>query len=300
MASRSSVLNWINDEEQLQVTAYLVAISPTLQRTVQLRRQEEMRAALTQAALNAASAASRVEEPSAVALDLVAAEAVFQRRCSQCHSPVLVQAKPPSSRADTEKLIARMVRNGLQASQEELTQIIGYLNATYTKPAAGVPANPDADASALVNPDTGQVVSVSSAGAAATVPATISGSDAPVDQEILVRPAGTELRFEQPQLTAKAGARLRIVLDNYSGSANTHNWVLLREGADFDAVSTAALGAPASGFVPEHQQVLVGIPAQREGGRASVDLMAPAAGTYRFGCMMPGHSFTMHGTLKVE
>ena len=42
MAARSTILNPIAESEQWEVTAYLIAITPTLQRTVQLLRQQEL------------------------------------------------------------------------------------------------------------------------------------------------------------------------------------------------------------------------------------------------------------------
>ena len=115
----------------------------------------------------------------------------------------------------------------------------------------------------------------------------------------MIRPAGTQLRFESPEVEVKAGSRLRVVLENPAESGLTHNFVLVRDADAFDDVSTAALGAADAGFVPAHEQVIVGIPAQSAGGRGAVELTAPAPGRYRYGCMVPGHSFTMHGVLIV-
>ncbi len=272
MANRSTVLDRISEEEQLRVTAYLIAISPTLQRSTQMRRRQDMASAETQQALMASSAMGEAPQT----LDLAAATATFESRCSQCHSAVLVQANPPRSAEAATTLVARMVRNGLQASEAELSQIIAYLEATYAAREGAAMAEPQAGGAAAAEDTAG-----------------------PVDREIVLRPAGTELRFEEAEITVRTGERLRIVLDNPAASGQTHNFVLVREAEAYDEVSNEALGAPDSGFLPVHEQVLAGIMAQGAGGRGAVELVAPAPGRYRFGCMMPGHSFTMQGTLVV-
>jgi len=289
MANRSTVLNPINADEQLKVTAYLIAISPTLQQSTYLRRQETMKSAQAQQALESSMQSMGDGEPLGPAFDLAAATATFEARCSQCHATVLVQANPPASMEAAEMLVRRMVTNGLEASEEELSQVIGYLTATYAKPAespdqaTGAPADETALASAAVDePEQSNPLATGQ-----------------IDAEIVVRPAGTELRFESPELTVKTGARIRIALDNPSASGITHNFVLVRDPNAFDEVSNVALGAPDAGFVPTHEQVITAIPAQGPGSRATVDLEAPPPGRYRYGCMMPGHSLTMQGTLIV-
>ena len=305
MANRSSVVNSISEDEQLKVTAYLVAISPTLQRTTRQQLEEAMAAAKSRQALDKARSPVDASDTVAPSVDLEAARAVFETKCSQCHSPVLVQAKPPADEASAVALVSRMVRNGLRASDEELRQIIAYLSATYgTAPAANTtaavggaqPVNPDADEP--VSSEAGKPAPTSAGGGATS--SSESPPAEPVGQTVTLQPAGTELRFQTQNIEIESGQRVRITLDNPSATGQIHNFVLVKNEDAYDEVSSAALAAPERGFAPAHEQVIASIPALAAGGSASVDLNAPAPGRYRFGCMMPGHSFTMHGTLTVR
>ncbi len=124
MAERSTVLSPITEMDQQEVTAYLIAISPTLQRTVELQRRLRQAAAASQQAVMAAS-----DMP--VAYDPIAAEQLFRTRCSQCHDPFRVAQRPPGSAEEAAQLVARMVGNGLFGTEEELAQIIRYITQTF-------------------------------------------------------------------------------------------------------------------------------------------------------------------------
>ena len=63
--------------------------------------------------------------------DAEAAMGVFEAKCSQCHSPSLVERSKLDTPDDAVALVTRMVRNGLTAEEEELGQIMAYLSATY-------------------------------------------------------------------------------------------------------------------------------------------------------------------------
>ena len=127
MARRSTVLNVISEQEQWQVTAYLVAISPTLQRTARMQRQKKLQEAESQTAMQKATARLQIPAATTLPFDLAAAQKLFLSRCSQCHSPLQVESAPPRSTKAVTQLISRMVRNGLRASNEELAQIVRYL-----------------------------------------------------------------------------------------------------------------------------------------------------------------------------
>ena len=93
MADRTTLLDPLDEEQQWQVTAYLVALSPQLQQSVQqMREQQERRDETKQAA---ASMTGKREEPSAY--DAVQAKRLFETKCSECHKLTLVEKKPPDS-----------------------------------------------------------------------------------------------------------------------------------------------------------------------------------------------------------
>lgn len=292
MANRSTILNPISDTEQWQVTAYLIAISPTLQRTLRMKRDLDEQAAESQQAVMSVGQAMQAQGMAMTGdFDLDAARGLFETRCSQCHSPVLVEAKPPASGDDALQLVTRMVRNGLQATDMELATIVRYLTATYAKDnggqgAATPPQNPDnvpAD-----SPAAAQMVQTQ------TQPEPVD--DKPVSDVVLMQPFGSELRFADEQITLKAGTRVKFVFDNVG--SQTHNFVILRDSKAVDDVVTAALSAGTTGFVPDHPAILASVKATPAGSRGEVVIDVPPPGEYTYVCLMPAHGFTMRGTLR--
>jgi cytochrome c5 len=136
-----AVLEPISLKEQWQVTAYLVAISPDLQKSVQSKRQQEMarpapetvRKPPAAAATPAPAKAAPAVPPAAAPTDLGAAKAVFESACGGCHAVSHVEKSPPKSEADARSLIARMVDNGFFVDDKKLEQIVLYLAKTYGK-----------------------------------------------------------------------------------------------------------------------------------------------------------------------
>jgi mono/diheme cytochrome c family protein len=129
MADRTTMISPIEEEQQWQVTAYLVALSPQLQKSSRQLRDAGGRRAEAQAA---AQAVVR-EEAGSAAYDPAAAKQLFEAKCSQCHQTGLVAAAPPGSEEEARNLVARMVQEGLEATEAELTQIVRYLTESYAK-----------------------------------------------------------------------------------------------------------------------------------------------------------------------
>jgi cytochrome c553 len=130
MANRSTILNPITEDDQWFVTAYLIAVSPTLQQTLKERRKMETRAIESQTNMQSAMNLSEIEDAD---YEHAAAEKLFKQKCSQCHDHRQVEQAPPATKADVLALVQRMVGNGLAASEAELGAIIRYLTVTYTQ-----------------------------------------------------------------------------------------------------------------------------------------------------------------------
>ena len=130
MANRSTILNPITEDDQWFVTAYLIAVSPTLQQTLKERRRMENRAIESQTSMQSAMNLSEIEDTD---YEHAAAEKLFEQKCSQCHDHTQVEQAPPATKPDVVALVQRMVGNGLDASDTELETIIRYLTATYTQ-----------------------------------------------------------------------------------------------------------------------------------------------------------------------
>jgi len=129
MADRTTLLNPLDENQQWQVTAYLVALSPQLQQSVQRMCDQQGRRDETQQAA-ATITSGRVESS---AYDAVLARQLFQTKCSQCHRTTVVEKKPPSSEEAARTLVTRMVENGLTAKEDELAQIVRYVTETFAK-----------------------------------------------------------------------------------------------------------------------------------------------------------------------
>lgn len=126
MAERSTVLNPITETDVNLVTAYLIAITPTLQRTAQLKREQSLRADSSMQAVQDA-----MHSDPEMAYEASAAQRLFETKCSQCHSPTFVETSPPDSDEAAAALVGRMVTNGLFATETELAWIIRYITETY-------------------------------------------------------------------------------------------------------------------------------------------------------------------------
>jgi len=140
MAERA-VFEPISEVEQWYAAAYLVAISPELQKAVQLKRQQELSGVPSEVIKKpvppaAAQPTKRVTSPPPAppeSADLANAKSVYESTCSGCHSLGNVESSPPKTEAEARDLVARMVDNGLSANQKRLEQIVLYLTAKYGK-----------------------------------------------------------------------------------------------------------------------------------------------------------------------
>ncbi|MFS4581113.1 hypothetical protein [Phaeobacter sp. C3_T13_0] len=122
MANRASTLRPITESEQWSVTAYLIAITPTLRKGVGDRLTQSAEATESREAIRLSDLARPVD------YSTDAAETLFETKCSQCHSPLLVENAGLQSHDDAVTLVTRMIGNGLTADQAELSQILAYLS----------------------------------------------------------------------------------------------------------------------------------------------------------------------------
>lgn len=127
MADRTTLLDPLDEEEQWQVTAYLVAVSPQLQQSLQQMRQEQER----RDEAKEAAAAMAGQGGQEAAYDPARAKGIFETKCSECHKTALVEQNPPASAEAARALVARMVEEGLTAAEDELDQIARYVAETY-------------------------------------------------------------------------------------------------------------------------------------------------------------------------
>ena len=130
MAERS-VFDPISDKEQWYAAAYLVAISPDLQKSVSLKRQQERTQVPPERIRRPAAPPKAPRQAPADTFDLRKAQSAFESTCNGCHSLSNVDQAPPKSEAAARDLVARMVDNGLSADQATLEQVVAYLTRKY-------------------------------------------------------------------------------------------------------------------------------------------------------------------------
>ena len=129
-----------------------------------------------------------------------------------------------------------------------------------------------------------------------------AGFGAP-DVEIILGTKHGQMRFDKESLAVKPGAKVKLILKNTCEML--HNWVLVKGGiADRDRVSGKALQLGAQSmvkhFVPEDAAVVASSEIAMPGKSVEVYFTAPnTEGDYPYVCTLPGHAFTMVGTLAV-
>ena len=119
----------------------------------------------------------------------------------------------------------------------------------------------------------------------------------PVDAELVVTAARNAMAYAVEEVSAPAGATVRLVIDNAqtSSPAMIHNVVVLTDEAEVDRIGRAATGV--AGNVPDDPAVLVATPLAGPGERMAVVFEMPPPGRYPFICTYPGHFQSMQGTL---
>ena len=151
MSEKPALFAPLSEVEMYEVTAYLVAITPDLQRSVKQRVQHDaareaaveqvIPAAVEPGAGSAGQVGSNAPvEPSApvepvtppVKVDLAKAKATYEAVCSQCHELSDIVAAPPKTAKETRNMIERMIReNEAELTAEEITLCAAWLDATY-------------------------------------------------------------------------------------------------------------------------------------------------------------------------
>ena len=149
MAIKPVIGEPISEEEQWEVSTYLIAITPDIQNSVKQQRKQKMQANSAQLALKSAtisepavpedpvadapqdSGAAVIQIPDAASYDPDAAQALYEDACSQCHPLDDIDNAPPISAEETQEIIARMIENGLFLLEEEIETIARYMNETY-------------------------------------------------------------------------------------------------------------------------------------------------------------------------
>ena len=111
---------------------------------------------------------------------------------------------------------------------------------------------------------------------------------------------GNELAFDATELSVDSGAEVTLTFSNPS-SANTHNFVVVQDGAKDAVAADGAIAGPDNNWVaPDDSRVIANTVLIGPGESTKLTFTAPAPGIYQFVCTFPGHNFTMFGEITVN
>ena len=115
------------------------------------------------------------------------------------------------------------------------------------------------------------------------------------------------LRFSVTHIDAKPGEKLTVKLTNKTSLppvAMSHNFVLLKKGADPSAIANAGLQAKDNGYIPKDMmgEIISHTGLVAGGETKSITFNVPKEpGDYTYICTFPGHyAAGMKGTLTVK
>jgi len=131
--SERSVADPIFEEEQWWVTAYLIALSPELQKGLRAKKEGEAISSVIKVESISDPGKKSSSEEILTTFDLNESKILFEIRCSACHYLSNIENNPPKNEEEVNSLLSRMVSNGLNISDSELSQIAFYLSEKYTK-----------------------------------------------------------------------------------------------------------------------------------------------------------------------
>lgn len=111
----------IRTDEEWTTTAWLIAISPHLQRARREEKKQEATVALSRENLQS------VDLKEDAQFDRTRAEALVKTKCTQCHGLEEIENSPPRSLADAKVLVSRMIDEGFTAPDDEIRLIVQFL-----------------------------------------------------------------------------------------------------------------------------------------------------------------------------
>jgi azurin len=132
------------------------------------------------------------------------------------------------------------------------------------------------------------------------------GGSGGVLRTVALKPVGNEMEYATTEITAKAGSRLRVVMQNTATQADMHhNFTLLdckpTDEQTIQEVGMAAIQMGEAGkWLPNMPVILAHTPIALPGDSTEVVFKVPPAGDYAYICTYNAHYATMRGTLHSQ
>ncbi|MCA9654463.1 MAG: c-type cytochrome [Myxococcales bacterium] len=216
MLEKPAVFGDALDEADIPyVTAYLVAITPDIQKSAKQKREDSREVlARTNRMVDAAHAA---DTSPGVKVDEKAGDALLQGKCIDCHELDEVEEHGGDDVAGWRSVIAAMVEEGTELTQEESELLAHYLAVRYpakagaetplppeTEPEELEPAGDDGD---MVVEDDGEPED-GDGGDEATPPEVTPAEPAPAEPELAPKPKPKKKKPAPPKADRAAGREL--------------------------------------------------------------------------------------------
>ncbi|MBA2544109.1 MAG: cytochrome c [Deltaproteobacteria bacterium] len=142
MSDKPALFDPITERETYDVTAYLIAITPDLQKSTKQKNQQQVARdiAVSTAAIVIASPGTTPEpgvgsaEPTkpATPVDLAKAKKTYEEVCAQCHDLEEVTKAPPKTAADSRMMIQRMIKdNEAELTADQIELVAAWLDTEF-------------------------------------------------------------------------------------------------------------------------------------------------------------------------
>lgn len=141
MSEKPALFDPLTEREMYDVTAYLVAITPDLQRSTKQKREQQM---ARDAAMSKAAAAMNPPDPGtgpatdvpppARKIDLAVAKTTYEEVCSQCHGLEEITKAPPKTAEESRGMIQRMIKdNEAELTADQIELVTAWLQAEFVE-----------------------------------------------------------------------------------------------------------------------------------------------------------------------
>ena len=132
MAGMSNLLDPIDERQQWQVTAYLIALSPDLQQSAAKRTNQTTAEQQANPAVLEPTQQTSVSFLKPASYEAEVAKALYEDRCSQCHKLAIVDRYDFTQPNDILEIVDRMIdEEGLELEQLEKDSILYCMSQLY-------------------------------------------------------------------------------------------------------------------------------------------------------------------------
>lgn len=133
-----------------------------------------------------------------------------------------------------------------------------------------------------------------------------SGKSKEPMKTVVLTPVDNEMKYAVTEITAKAGSKLRVVMNNTATQADMHhNFTLLNvppsDEKTIQEVGMAAIQVGEAGnWLPNLASIIAHTPIALPGQQTDVIFTVPKAGDYAYICTYNAHYATMRGVLHSQ